>query len=103
MKPELMPGSGVRNGGSPKFSVGSTSVAMRRSLIAPISDNASAIWSAANATGSAWKFPPETISPVSTSTSGLSVTALASIVNVRADCVSRSSTAPATCGWQRRQ
>ena len=44
---------GVRNGGRPKFSAGSTSVAMRRSLIAPISDKASAIWSAAKATGSA--------------------------------------------------
>ena len=32
---------------------GSTKVAMRRSLIAPISDSASAIWSAAKATGSA--------------------------------------------------
>jgi hypothetical protein len=41
-----------RAGGRPKFSAGSTSVAMRRSLIAPISDSASAIWSAANATGS---------------------------------------------------
>jgi hypothetical protein len=39
---------------------------------------ASAIWSAAKATGSAWKLPPETMSPVPVSTSGLSVTPLAS-------------------------
>jgi hypothetical protein len=31
--------------------------------MAPISASASAIWSAAKATGSAWKLPPETISP----------------------------------------
>ena len=45
----------------------------------PISAIASASVSAANATGSAWKFPPENTSPCSTNSSGLSVTALASI------------------------
>ncbi len=43
MKPELSPGAGVRKGGRPKFSAGSTRVAMRRSEIAPISLIASAI------------------------------------------------------------
>ena len=44
-------------------SAGSTSIAMRRWAMAPISQTASAIMSAANATGSAWKLPPDTTRP----------------------------------------
>ena len=40
---------------------GSTISAMRRCEMEPISAIASAIWSAAKATGSAWKLPPDTI------------------------------------------
>ena len=52
MKPELRPGFGVRKAGRPE-SAGSTSMAMRRSASEPISQMASAIISAAKATGSA--------------------------------------------------
>jgi hypothetical protein len=69
MKPELTPGSLTRNGGRPDR-VASISSAMRRSASAPISAIASASVSAAKATGSAWKFPPEMIWPLS---AGLSV------------------------------
>ena len=103
ISPLFSPGSGVRNAGRPKFIAGSTISAMRRWLIAPISASASAIWSAAKATGSAWKFPPETICPASVSTSGLSVAAFASTSSVRAACHSTSRQAPVTCGWQRMQ
>ena len=61
MKPELSPGFGVRNAGRPE-SAGSTSMAMRRSASEPISQIASAIMSAAKATGSAWKLPPDSAS-----------------------------------------
>ena len=47
----------VRNGGS-RDTPASISIAMRRSAIAPTSAIATAIASAANATGSAWKLPP---------------------------------------------
>ena len=57
--------------------------------------------SAAKATGSAWKLPPETMA--SSSTSGLSVAAFASISSVAAASRSRSIAAPVTCGWQRMQ
>ena len=80
ISPEFRPGRGVRKAGRPKDSVGSTSSAMRRWAIEPISAMAMAIWSAASATGSPWKLPPETIS--SPITSGLSVTAFASISRV---------------------
>ena len=52
MKPEFRPGFGVKNAGRPD-SVGSTSMAMRRSAREPISQIANAIMSAAKATGSA--------------------------------------------------
>ncbi len=58
MKPEFKPGLGVRNAGS-RDSDGSTSMAMRRSASEPISQIARAIMSAAKATGSAWKLPPD--------------------------------------------
>ena len=61
MKPELTPPSATRNGGRPDRFVSIRS-AMRRSDSAPISAIASATLSAANATGSAWKLPPERIS-----------------------------------------
>ena len=60
MKPELTPPSRTRNGGRPD-SVLSISKAMRRSASAPISATASARLSAAIATGSAWKLPPELV------------------------------------------
>ena len=58
--------------------------------------------SAAKATGWAWKLPPEIALSWSGNTIGLSVTAPASMVSVRAALVSRSSAAPITCGWQRK-
>ena len=97
MKPEFTPLSGARNAGSPLI-FGSTSSARRRSAIEPTSAQASARMSAAKATGSAWKFPPDSTSPVSGKISGLSVTALASMVSVAACCVIRSRHAPITCG-----
>ena len=102
MKPELSPGFGVRNAGRPD-SAGSTSIAMRRSASEPISQIASASMSAAKATGSAWKLPPDSASPVSAKISGLSETPLASVASVVAAWRRMSSTAPMTCGWQRRQ
>ena len=93
MKPEFSPGRGVRNAGSPD-SEGSTSIAMRRSASAPISHSASASLSAANATGSAWKLPPDSASPSSAKTSGLSETAFASIASVAAAWRSRSRPPP---------
>ena len=77
MKPELRPGLGVRNAGR-RDSAGSTSMAMRRSASEPISQIASAIMSAAKATGSAWKLPPDSATPSSAKISGLSETPLAS-------------------------
>ena len=78
-------------------------MAMRRSASEPISQTASAIMSAANATGSAWKLPPDSASPLSAKISGLSETPLASVASIAAAWRSMSSTAPITCGWQRRQ
>ena len=57
MKPLLSPGSAERNGGR-RETPASISIAMRRSAIAPTSAIATAIASAASATGSAWKLPP---------------------------------------------
>ncbi len=79
-------------------SAGSTSMAMRRSDSEPISQTASAIMSAANATGSAWKFPPDSAVSSSAKISGLSVTPLASVSSVSAALRSTSSAAPMTCG-----
>ena len=53
MKPELTPASGDKKGGKPKLRLGSTSNAILRWEIAPVSARASAVWSAAKATGSA--------------------------------------------------
>ncbi len=64
MKPELTPPSRTRKGGRPERPESSSS-ASRRSEMAPISLTASAMMSAAKATGSAWKLPPEITSPVS--------------------------------------
>ncbi len=100
MKPEFSPGSRTRKAGRPD-STGSTSMAQRRWLRFPISVAASASMSAAKATGSAWKLPPEMTSPVSSTTSGLSVTAFASSRSMRAAARITSSAAPITCGWQR--
>ena len=57
-------------------------MAMRRSASEPISQIASAIMSAAKATGSAWKLPPDSASPSSAKISGLSETPLASVASV---------------------
>ncbi len=76
-------------------------MAMRRSASEPISHTAIASMSAANATGSPWKLPPD--SAVPSTISGLSETPFASVVRVAADCRMRSSTAPITCGWQRKE
>jgi hypothetical protein len=62
--PELRPGRGVRKADS-LDSAGSNSMAMRRSDSDPISQTAMASMAAANATGSAWKLPPDSASPVS--------------------------------------
>jgi hypothetical protein len=59
-------------------------MAMRRSASEPISQIARAMVSAAKATGSAWKLPPDRASPVSGKISGLSVTPLASVSSVAA-------------------
>ena len=79
MKPELTPLSAIRKGGRPLI-LGSTRTARRRSAIEPISHRAIASMSAAKATGWAWKLPPESAS--SPNSSGLSLTALASISSV---------------------
>ena len=104
MKPLFNPASAVRKGGSRDTPV-SMSMAMRRSAIAPTSAIASAMPSAASATGSAWKLPPEIImagrSPSGAKTSGLSVTALASRSSTRDAWRNWSTQAPTTCGWQR--
>ena len=55
---------------------------MRRSLIAPSSAAAMASTSAAIATGSPWKFPPESSSCVSANTIGLSVAPFSSMATV---------------------
>ena len=57
-------------------------MAMRRSASEPISQSASAIMSAAKATGSAWKLPPESDLAALGEDSGLSETPLASIASV---------------------
>lgn len=102
MKPGFSPGFGVRKTGRPQLIAGSTSMATRRWAMAPVSQTAIAISSAAKATGPAWKFPPETTRP-SPRTSGLSVAALASVRSVPAAIRRRSRPAPATCGGQRMQ
>jgi len=75
---------------------------MRRSLMAPSSATAMASTSAAMATGSPWKLPPESSSPVSANTIGLSVAAFSSISTVRVTKRSASRAAPCTWGMQRR-
>ena len=62
MKPELSPGFGVRNAGRPRQHRIDQHGEIRRSAIEPISQRAMAIMSAAKATGSAWKLPPESAS-----------------------------------------
>jgi hypothetical protein len=52
--------------------------------MAPISAMATASASAASATGSAWKLPPDTRWPSAAKTRGLSVTALASRISTSA-------------------
>ncbi|MOA10452.1 hypothetical protein D3C78_1303410 [compost metagenome] len=64
---------------------------------------ARAMLSAAMATGSAWKLPPEITSPSAANTNGLSDTALASIANTSAAWRNWVRQAPMTCGWQRRE
>ncbi len=100
MKPELRPASATRKGGNPE-KAWLVSFSMRRSEIAPSSARAIASTSAANATGSPWKLPPESTSPVSGKTSGLSVTEFISMPSLRSTSAARSRAAPCTCGMQR--
>ena len=100
IRPECTPPSLARNAGRPE-SMGLTSRSIRRSLMAPSSATAMATISAARATGAPWKFPPESSSPVSAKTMGLSVPALISISTDRRAKPSASRTAPCTCGTQR--
>ena len=83
ISPELTPLSSVRKAGRPLI-FGSISTAMRRSEIEPTSQSAMEIMSAAKATGCAWKLPPEMATSSSGKRIGLSVTAPASMVSVRA-------------------
>ncbi|MNP40681.1 hypothetical protein D3C76_1343350 [compost metagenome] len=83
MKPEFTPPLATKNGGSCDMCL-SIINEMRRSLREPISAMANAMLSAAMATGSAWKLPPEITSPSTANTSGLSDTALASTTNTSA-------------------
>ncbi len=77
IRPDCSPPSRVRNAGSP-LSVGSTSRSVRRSLIVASGTIAAASRSAAIAIGAPWKLPPETMSPLSANTIGLSVALLIS-------------------------
>jgi hypothetical protein len=78
MKPELVPASGARNGGSPREKAGSSIRSTRRSLMLASSDSAMASMSAEKASGSPWKLPVTMTSPSGTIT-GLSTTAASSI------------------------
>ena len=98
INPELTPLFLTRNAGK-SLILGSTKIASLRSEILAISQIAMARISAAKATGSAWKLPPEITSPLSVKISGLSVTAFASIMSVLAALLIISKTAPITCGW----
>ena len=60
-----------------------------------------AITSRARETGCPWKLPPETMSPASAKTSGLSVAALASRARTPREKARPSRAAPCTCGMQR--
>ncbi len=101
MKPELSPPC-RRGMAAAALRLASISSAMRRSESAPISAIASARLSAAKATGSAWKLPPESTSPSSREDQRIVGDA------VRLDaaaCARRPAPArgrrPSTCGWQR--
>ena len=105
IKPELTPALSTKNGGRPPDKVASISKATRRSDIEPISAIAKAKISAAKATGSAWKLPPDMATGPSSllKISGLSVTALDSMSSVFPAWLMISRQAPMTCGWQRKQ
>ncbi len=75
---------------------------MRRSEMLATSHSAIASVSAAKATGSAWKLPPDSESSVSGNNKGLSVTAFASIRSDSVTFLNKSRQAPITCGWQRK-
>ena len=75
--------------------------AVVNSLIVASCASARTSRSAAIATGAPWKLPPETISPAPAKTIGLSVAALASVVNVAATKRSASRAAPWTCAAHR--
>ncbi|MCY1461210.1 hypothetical protein D9M71_788410 [compost metagenome] len=97
MKPELTPPFSTRKGGSWDMCISIISE-IRRSDSEPISAMARARLSAAMATGSAWKLPPEITSPCSANTSGLSDTALDSTSSTSAAWRSWVRQAPITCG-----
>ena len=100
MSPDCSPPLVVRNAGSP-LSDGSTRRAVRRSLIVASGTSAAARKSAARASGWPWKLPPDTISPDSAKTIGLSVAALASISTTPRANRTASRVAPCTCGAHR--
>ena len=103
MKPELRPGSGVRNAGRPRQrrvdQHGDAPLGQRADLgRAP-----ARCMSAANATGSAWKLPPESDCRPRRRSAGCRRRRWPRSASTRAAWRSISSTAPITCGWQRRQ
>ena len=101
MKPEFTPERSTRKAGSPLLVEGSRSRYRRRSEIdarlTTAAENESSIW----ATGCPWKFPPETTSPESGRTIGLSVTDEISISDTASACASASRNAPWTWGAHR--
>ena len=78
-------------------------MAMRRSAIEPISQSASAIMSAAKATGSAWKLPPEKHLAVVGEDQRIVGDAVRLDHQRRRRLAQEVEAAPITCGWQRRQ
>src|SRR5438067_11125917 len=98
--PELTPGSSARNGGRPCERCGSSRRSTRRSAIDPISAAAIARKSAAKASGSPWKLPLDSTSPLSR-TIGLSMVDDSSTSAMRRAKSRVSRAAPATWGLQR--
>jgi hypothetical protein len=82
MKPEFSPGFGVRKAGRAERA-GSMSCSTRRSEMLASSATAMARRSRARARGWPWKFPPESMSPSSAKTRGLSVALLISTSSTR--------------------
>src|SRR6266542_1845118 len=101
MNPEFMPGRSTRNAGRPLFVAGSSSRYSRRSEIEANPTVAAARASSDTATGWPWKLPPESTSPDSGKTIGLSETEDISISRTSSAWRSESRNAPWTWGAQR--